>query len=94
MLFVHIFCRRTMPYHFEGDGWMAQHFFTGQARVTVSEMSGGTMPSHDLLVRFLSPSRLHRQLKQQTLQLYFQSHLTLVRSWYISGLHYSRTCED
>lgn len=44
-LFVHIFCHRTTPYHFEeGDGWMAKTFF-----------SGGTMPSHDL---FVCPSLL------------------------------------
>jgi len=29
-LFVHIFCHRTTPYHFEeDDGWMAQNFFSG-----------------------------------------------------------------
>ncbi|KIJ04747.1 hypothetical protein PAXINDRAFT_94351, partial [Paxillus involutus ATCC 200175] len=65
LLFVHIFCHKTTPYHFEDDdGWMAQTFFTS-----------GTMPSHDLLA-------------------YFQSDLTLVRSWYINGRHYSRTLED
>ncbi|KAF9050126.1 S-adenosyl-L-methionine-dependent methyltransferase [Panaeolus papilionaceus] len=65
LLFVHIFCHRTTPYHFEeDDGWMAQNFF-----------SGGTMPSHDLF-------------------LYFQTDLTLLRSWYIPGTHYSRTLED
>ncbi|KAJ7879126.1 S-adenosyl-L-methionine-dependent methyltransferase [Mycena leptocephala] len=65
LVFIHIFCHRTIPYHFEeDDGWMAQNFF-----------SGGTMASHDTL-------------------LYFQSDLTLVRSWYLPGTHYSRSLED
>jgi len=30
LLFIHVFCHRTKPYHFEeGDGWMAQNFFSG-----------------------------------------------------------------
>lgn len=30
LLFIHIFCHRTTPYHFEeGDGWMAKNFFSG-----------------------------------------------------------------
>ncbi|KAF7315968.1 S-adenosyl-L-methionine-dependent methyltransferase [Mycena indigotica] len=42
LLFVHIFCHCTTPYHFEqDDGWMAQNFF-----------SGGTMMSHDLFAYF------------------------------------------
>lgn len=65
LLFIHIFCHRTSPYHFvEDDGWMAKNFF-----------SGGTMPSHDLF-------------------LYFQNDLSLIRSWYLPGTHYSRTLED
>ncbi|KAI4520428.1 S-adenosyl-L-methionine-dependent methyltransferase [Schizophyllum commune Loenen D] len=65
LLFIHIFCHRDTPYHFEeGDGWMAKNFF-----------SGGTMPSHDLF-------------------LYFQTYITLERSWYLPGTHYARTLED
>ncbi|ESK92077.1 sam-dependent methyltransferase [Moniliophthora roreri MCA 2997] len=65
LLFIHVFCHRTTPYHFEeGDGWMAKNFF-----------SGGTMPSLDLF-------------------LHFQEHITLVKSWYLSGVNYSRTLED
>ncbi|RSH95208.1 hypothetical protein EHS25_000294 [Saitozyma podzolica] len=42
LLFIHIFCHRSQPYHFEeSDGWMAQTFF-----------SGGTMPSFDLFTFF------------------------------------------
>ncbi|KAK7005899.1 (S)-coclaurine N-methyltransferase [Favolaschia claudopus] len=65
LLFIHIFCHKSMPYHFEeDDGWMAQNFF-----------SGGTMCSFDMFT-------------------YFQSDLTLVRSWYLAGTHYSRSLED
>ncbi|KAE9403851.1 S-adenosyl-L-methionine-dependent methyltransferase [Gymnopus androsaceus JB14] len=71
LLFIHIFCHSTTPYHFEdtedqgGDktNWMAKNFF-----------SGGTMLSHDSL-------------------LYFQDDLSIVRTWYIPGSHYSKTLE-
>ncbi|TFK25221.1 S-adenosyl-L-methionine-dependent methyltransferase [Coprinopsis marcescibilis] len=64
LLFIHIFCHKTMPYDFIDDGsWMAKNFF-----------SGGTMPSFDL-------------------PTYFQSDVALLDSWYLPGIHYSRTLE-
>lgn len=49
------------------------------------------MLSHDLLVsiRWLMMIFILISFK-----LYFQSDLTLVRSWYLQGTHYSRTLED
>ncbi|KAJ7774745.1 S-adenosyl-L-methionine-dependent methyltransferase [Mycena metata] len=44
LLFVHIFCHSSIPYHFEeSDGWMAENFF-----------SGGTMCSFDTFSYFQS----------------------------------------
>jgi cyclopropane fatty-acyl-phospholipid synthase-like methyltransferase len=31
LVFIHIFCHKSITYDFvDGDGWMAQHFFTGK----------------------------------------------------------------
>ena len=45
LLFVHIFCHKTMPYHFEeNDGWMAQTFFTGNIPLLPSLVISDTVP--------------------------------------------------
>lgn len=104
LLFVHIFCHKSMPYHFvEDDGWMAKNFFSGWSAFEfhkprnfiwlLTSVLGGTMPSHDLFVSKLSTPEFIT-LIAIPFQTYFQDDLTLIRSWYLSGQHYSKTCED
>ncbi|KNE57079.1 hypothetical protein AMAG_02833 [Allomyces macrogynus ATCC 38327] len=50
--FIHVFCHRDLPYHFqtgEAQSWMARYFF-----------SGGTMPARDTFSYFSSSLALER----------------------------------
>jgi hypothetical protein len=43
LFFVHIFCHKQTPYHFEeGDGWMAQNFFSGMFDIHLSLSRSGS----------------------------------------------------
>lgn len=50
------------------------------------------MPSHDLFVSPVAMYELNVNLTQ-SLQLYFQDDLTLVRSWWLNGRNYAATSE-
>jgi cyclopropane fatty-acyl-phospholipid synthase-like methyltransferase len=40
LLFIHVFCHKTTPYHFvEDDGWMAKNFFSGISLLYPAKLS-------------------------------------------------------
>lgn len=93
LLFIHIFCHRTTPYHFvEDDGWMAKNFFSGKhvllmEIISQPDVGSKEEPCHLMTYSYVLSSSKHKTVFSSwsilvILPVWLDTSEKLVFTWY------------